>query len=93
MRAVSHRRAPGTLVPWRRWSGTGSVPVGLVTRDNAWGSAAVLQATVLCDKATTAWLTASTAGVGVVSIAGRVVANDEMYAGLFADEVSTEVGA
>ena len=54
-------------------------------------SVRTLQTLVDCPQATTATLSCSTSGTGVVSLNGSVVAVDEVYAGLFASEVEVKV--
>ena len=68
-------KVAGSVVRWRRWSGGGSgsfgsyaVPVARAVRDDAWGSGAVLQTFVKCERPTRANVSFSTAGVGQLSI-------------------------
>ena len=75
-------------VRWCDWHGLGPVPIAMVIGDDAAWSAAILATKITCPGPSVAVLTASTAGTGVVSLNGTVVAVDEVYAGLFASEVT-----
>ena len=78
-----------------------AIPVAQVLGDGGWGSAAILQTAVHCDKPTMVNVSFSTAGVGALSIwtgadpkdslGGQLLWGgfDEVYAGLFESEVKS----
>jgi hypothetical protein len=79
-------------VAWCRVRAISPVPVATTVGDDAKGSAAVLQTSIYCPAATTAAVSFSTAGTGVLSVWSaddRLIANatDRIYAGLFEAEV------
>ena len=98
-RNLSHshpgKGARGPLA-WRRVRGIGPVAVAASLGDDAKGSAAMLQTSIHCPSNASAHISFSTAGTGVLSVwnaAGEQLANatDQVYAGLFDEEVVLNV--
>jgi hypothetical protein len=98
------KTAGSSATRWKRWQspvGPYAVPVAHVLDDDGWGSAAILQTAVHCDKPTMVNVSFSTAGVGALSIwtgadpkdslGGQLLWGgfDEVYAGLFESEVKS----